>query len=111
MGNNAAFTEFEATVLATYNKGVLDKDLLSTFMERYRGTDIDHGGMTGDLAKDGLDVQEIVLKTFGKKIPKYPKLPKDHETWTEEQCEQNEKYWEERYEAMSEIENKMFGWR
>lgn len=59
MGNNAAFTDFEATVIATYNKGVLDEELLSAFMEIYRDSDIDHGGMRGTLSKDGLDVEEI----------------------------------------------------
>ena len=28
MGNNAAFTSFEASVIACHNKGVLDKELL-----------------------------------------------------------------------------------
>jgi len=32
MGNNAAFTRFEAAVIAVYNRGVLDKELLSDLM-------------------------------------------------------------------------------
>jgi hypothetical protein len=45
MGNNAAFTAFEATVIAVYNEGVLDKKLLSALMKSYEGVDIDHGGV------------------------------------------------------------------
>lgn len=109
MGNNQAFTDFEATVLATYNRGVLDKDLLSSFMEMHRGSDIDHGGMVGTIARDGLDVEEIVIKLFTGKVIESPDLPKNHKTWTEEQESVNEEYWEKRYEAFSEIANK-FGW-
>ena len=109
MGNNAAFTDFEATVLATYNKGVLDKELLSTFMEQYRGVDIDRGGMTGDLAKDGSDIDDIILKMFGVPSAPRPDLPADHKTWTPEQEAINEKYWEDRYDAVCVIE-KRFGW-
>lgn len=110
MGNNAAFTSFEATVIATYNKGVLDKELLSKLMEQYRGTDIDRGGMTGDLSKDGLDIDGIILKTFGVPDPTRLELPADHKTWTRDQEAINEKYWEDRYEAVSAIEER-FGWR
>lgn len=110
MGNNQAFTDFEATVLATYNKGVLDKDLLSTFMERYRGVDIDSGGKTGTLSKDGLDIEGIVFKIFEKAGPAKPVLPQNHKTWTSEQDRQNEEYWDARYEAFSEISRGKFGW-
>lgn len=110
VGNNEAFTTFEATVIATYDKGALDKALLSTLMEQYRGADIDHGGMVGTLSRDGLDVEEIVLKLFGKACPQYPSLPKDHRTWTPEQERQNDEYWELRSAAFAEISRGLFGW-
>lgn len=110
MGNNAAFTDFEATVIATYNKGVLDKELLSAFMEIHRGSDIDHGGMVGTLSNDGLDVEEIVIKTFGKEIPTRPELPEDYTTWTPEQDQLNEAYYETRGQLFSEISSGLFGW-
>lgn len=47
MGNNAAFTSFEASVIACYNKGVLDRGLLDALAKPYKGSDIDRGGMTG----------------------------------------------------------------
>lgn len=109
MGNNAAFTSFEASVLAVYNKGVLDKDLLDALAAQYRDSDIDRGGMTGDLAKDGLDIDGIILKTYGVELPR-PKLPKDHKTWTPEQAQANDAYYEARYDALQPIESG-WGWR
>jgi hypothetical protein len=110
MGNNAAFTAFEATVIAVYNKGVLDLELLSTFMEQYRDVDIDHGGMEGTLSNDGLDVEEIVFKTFGVKIPPRPKLPTDYLTWTPAQHIENDAYWEKRHKEFKKISCGKFGW-
>jgi len=92
MGNNRAFTAFEATVIAVYDKGVLDKELLSSFMEQYRGMDIDSGGRRGLLSKDGLDVEQVVIKTFGGELPKRPDLPADYKTWTEDQSDLNDLY-------------------
>lgn len=109
MGNNAAFTAFEATVIAVYNHGVLDKKLLSDLMRPYEGIDIDHGGMEGTLSKDKLDVEEIVIKTFGGVIPPRPKLPKNYKTWTRAQEDLNEAYHEAKAEAFLSISNK-FGW-
>lgn len=111
MGNNQAFSDFESVVIATYDKGVLDRELLSKFMEIHRGSDIDRGGMAGTLSKDGMDVEEIVLKVFAKKMPERPKLPKDHKKWTPEHEALNEAYWDSRYEAFHEIADKKFGWR
>ena len=109
VGNNAAFTSFEATVIAVYNRGVLDKELLSDLMRPYEGVDIDHGGMEGTLAKDGLDVEEIVIKTFGKTLPARPDLPKNHNDWTPEQEALNDAYQELRAEMFFAITDQ-FGW-
>jgi len=111
MGDNAAFTFFEATVIAVYDTGMLDQDLLSKFMEIHRGSDIDHGGMVGTLSKDGLDVEEIVLKVFGEEVPTYPNLPKDNAVWTRAEQLQNEEYWDRRAEAFAKISRGKFGWR
>jgi len=64
MGNNAAFTQFEHTVITLYDAGVLEPDLLAMLGERYSGTDIDHGGKLGLLSRDGFDVDEILIKTM-----------------------------------------------
>lgn len=110
MGNNAAFTSFEASVLACYNKGVLDKELLDQLAEPYRDSDIDRGGMTGDLANDELDINGIILKIYGVKLRARPKLPANHKKWTIEQELDNEKWCEEQYEALQQIEDG-WGWR
>lgn len=109
MGNNQAFTAFEATVIAAHNKGVLDEDLLYSFMEVYRDTDIDSGGMVGTLTSDGLGLYEVCLKVCGKPVPVRHDLPKDHKTWTEEQYEVNDAYHEAVYESFDELRRK-FGW-
>lgn len=110
MGNNAAFTSFEASVLAVYNKGVLDKDLLDAMAAPYEGSDIDRGGMTGDLAKDGLDIDDIILKVYGVDLPPKPVLPKNFREWSPEQEKANEEWGELQYEALHLIEGG-WGWR
>lgn len=119
MGNNAAFEAFENTVLCVYNKGVLDKELLSALMEPYRDTDIDQGGFSGKLSKKvvgpdriarKLDAIEICIQTFtGKVPPQPPKLPKEHSMWTPQQEILSEKYWNQRDDAFRKITRK-FGW-
>ena len=113
MGNNAAFTAFESTVIAVYNHGVLTKELLSDLMEPYREIDIDHGGMEGTLSKDGLDVEEIVIQTFGKPLPVRPvvqddlsKLTSYQESYQETQMDA---YWNYRTELFRSITDQ-FGW-
>ena len=111
MGNNAAFTTFEATVLSLYDQGALTPEALAAEMEPYRGSDIDSGGMLGTLSKDGLDVEEIVLKVFDASIPDGPKLPKDYKSWTEEDHAVNKEYYDRHSEALSKITYDRFGWR
>lgn len=93
MGNNQAFTDFEYTVILLYNKGVLDNTTLSEIMERYRGIDIDSGGMAGTISNDGHDVIEIVLKTFGIPLP-----------------ESSEHYGEDKWDLFHKIKSDRFGW-
>jgi len=110
LGNNQAFTIFEATVIATYDKGVLDKELLTSFISQYKGVDIDSGGKRGTLSKDGLEVEQIVLKIFGVELPVKPEFPGDYRTWTEEQTLQVESYFEKLHTEFYEITDKL-GWR
>jgi hypothetical protein len=110
MGNNAAFTAFEATVIAVHNRGILDQALLSELMEPYWGCDIDHGGMRGTLANDGLDIEEIVIKTFGKTIPAPPLLSLRHSDWTPLEEALNDAYQERRYELFHAITDEFGFW-
>lgn len=110
MGNNAAFTSFEASVIAVYNKGVLDKDLLDALAAPYEGSDIDRGGMTGDLSKDGLDIDDIILKTYGVELPPRPKLPNGGGVWTSAQREENDAWCDLQYDNLKVIQDG-WGWR
>lgn len=65
MGWNQGYTIYEATIVAAYNSGKLDKELLAAIMEPYRGTDIDHGGETGLRTKDGKSADQVAVETFG----------------------------------------------
>lgn len=109
MGWNAGYTIFEATVVGAYDLGKLDKDLLTVLMEPYRDSDIDAGGERGLTSKDGLDVVNIVLKTWGEVPPAKPELPDDYRAWTPEQDRENEDYHETRDGMFRKI-RKHFGW-
>lgn len=61
------------------------------------------------LSEDGLDIEEIVIKTFGAPLPVRPKLPKNHRKWTEAQQELNDVYQEAKAEACFKISD-CFGW-
>lgn len=65
MGWNTGYTIFEETVIGAYDLGKLDKPLLSVLMEPYRGSDIDSGGSQDLTSKDGLSVEEVVIKVWG----------------------------------------------
>jgi hypothetical protein len=92
MGNNAAYLAFEAVTIAAYDKGVLDAELLESFCEAFRGKDADPADAGSLLAKDGLDIYEVIIKISGQPVPERPKLPKDHKAWTDEDHEANEAY-------------------
>ena len=110
MGNNAAFTSFEASVIAVYNRGVLDKELLDSLAAPYEGMDIDRGGMEGTLAKDGLDIDGVICKVYGIVLAPYPDIPKDYLEWTDAQRDANDEWVEAKYEAIDKIQEK-WGWR
>lgn len=109
MGNNSYYTIFQATVIGAYNLGKLDKELLAVLMEPYRGTDIDSGGSYDLTAKDGLDVEEVCIKTMVGRVPTRPRLPMDYKKWTVAQDKENEAYNEAMGEAFGAITDQ-FGW-
>ena len=109
MGNNAAFTSFEASVIAVYNRGFLDKKLLKDLAKPYADMDIDRGGMEGTLTKDKLDIDGVILKVYGVSLPPRPKLPKDYNKWTPEQGRANEDWYDLQRDAVYKIE-RTWGW-
>jgi hypothetical protein len=62
MGWNEAYTILESAVISAYDLGKLDETLLRALMEKYRNSDIDHGGSADLQAKDGLNCDEIIVK-------------------------------------------------
>jgi hypothetical protein len=109
MGNNSAFTVFEATVVGIYDLGKLDRKVLAVLMEPYRDSDADSGGKAGLTGKDGLEVEEIVIKVMGGRLPARPKLPKNYLEWTPKQHQANEAHHEAVAGAFREITSR-FGW-
>lgn len=109
MGNNAAYTSFEWITIYLYDKGLLNKEILSDIMEQYRGTDIDSGGSRDLISKDGLGIYEVVLKTFDIKVPEKPNVPKNWKDQTEEQNEIWNNYCDTIYDLFNEVTDK-FGW-
>lgn len=118
MGWNAGYTIFEETVIGAYNLGVLDTALLKVLMEPYRATDIDSGGSRDLQAKDGLSVEEVVIKimeprlfkTLNEARVRISKFPKDWKKQTKKQREAIEAYYESRYKVFHNITDKKFGW-
>lgn len=103
MGWNQGYTIFESTVVGVYDLGKLDKDMLAVLMEPYRNTDIDSGGRVGLEAKDGKNVEEIVVAVMGGKVPARPPGGDDYDV------EADEQYMDAMYDAFSSVTRK-FGW-
>jgi hypothetical protein len=110
MGNNQAFSSFEASVIAVYNRGFLDKELLAALAKPYEDMDIDRGGMEGTLTKDKLDIDGVILKVYGVTLPPKPKLPKDWNKWTDAQLNASDAWEELKAEALNKIGRK-WGWQ
>ena len=126
MGNNAAFTSFEAAVIAVYNHSLdydfemrqsgmetpelfLNRELLDALAASYSGMDIDRGGMEGTLTNDGLDIDGVICKVYGIELPPYPDIPDRWTLWTDEQRDANDAWQEAKYEAINKLEIK-WGW-
>jgi len=103
MGNNAAYSNFEGVIIAIYDKGVLDADLLESICEVFRDQDADSGDVGDVTAKDGLNLYEILIKVSGKEIPQKPDLPANYRDWTPEQDAANDNYHEAVHALVNEI--------
>lgn len=110
MGNNSAYTNFESLTVGLYNKGLLNKEILSSIMEQYRGTDIDSGGSMDLVSDDGLEVVEIVVRTLGKEVPQRPDVPYSFQNRTQEEQELYDNYMDTIYESFYDIKSNQFGW-
>lgn len=101
MGNNAAYGQWEHTVIELKKAGVLTPELLDAISKYHEGTDIDSGG-SADLEVDGHTVEEICVLTFNPDFK--PVKPND--------IDADDEYWEGDawYEAFEELSDR-WGWR
>jgi hypothetical protein len=109
MGNNSAFTNFERLSMELYDKGLLNKEILSCIMEQYRDVDIDSGGSCDLISKDGLNIAGVVFKIFDIKVPEKPNIPTNWKDQTEEQRKIWDNYCSVMYDLFNKVTNK-FGW-
>jgi hypothetical protein len=105
LGNNVTYSTFQHTVITLYNHGVLTVDLLDELAKEYEGTDIDSGGDTGLLTKDGKTLEEVCIGLIDP-------------AWIPERSENDEDYmdpaeWEdeERYYKWERITDGRWGWK
>ena len=86
MGNNAAFTYFEETVIKLYDQGALTLPVLDTIAENYRDTDIDSGGMRDLQTKDGKGLFQVCIELINPDFVPVETDPADPDsyakTWT-----------------------------
>ena len=101
MGWNTGYTIFEATVIGAYDLGVLTPELLSVLMEPYRGTDIDDGGRMELVARDGKEIHQVVIETFGGVMEPEPA--------DDAPDEEHDVHWDGVYDAFQAVTDK-FGW-
>lgn len=106
MGDNAAYTFFEGAVVGLYDLGKIDKKSLDVLGKLFDGCDIDHGGSRDLVAKDGKDLQEIIISVMLPKV--YSKLL-TMPSGTNNQRETRETREEAFYEAESRVTDR-WGW-
>jgi|SRR5947209_8601833 len=103
MGNNAAYSTFQHTIITLYNHNALTLALLDELAKEYKDTDIDSGGDTGLTAKDGKTLEEVCI---GLVDPTWVVTKQDDEHYV------NPEFWEddERYEKWTSITDDRWGW-
>lgn len=88
MGWNHGYTCMEASVIAVYNTGLLNKTILDAMMEPYKDTDCDAGGSRDLKTNDGLCVEQVICKIMEpekyKEITEHPVWIQDQEPGTED---------------------------
>ena len=105
MGNNAAYSIFKHTIITIYNHGALTLALLDALAKEYAGTDIDSGGDTGLLTKDGKTLEEVCIGIID---PAWvPVKNNENGAYYNEECWEDE----ERNNKWSEITYDRWGWR
>lgn len=100
MRMRAAYTTFEQTVMALYDKEAITPELLDTLAWMYRGMEVDSAGSRGLVARDGKDLQQVCIALVN---PSF--------TLVERDCkDDNDEYWECELREWSKIVTSRWGW-
>ena len=103
MGNNAAYSTFEYTVVTIYDHGVLTLELLDALARDYTGMDIDAGGSRDLTTKDGKTLEEVSIGLVDpqwKPVKRDDKHYSDPEFWEDDEC----------YDKWTSITDERWGW-
>lgn len=103
MGNNAAYSSFEHTIITIYDHGVLTLPLLDVLAKDYEGMDVDSGGSRDLKTKDGKTLEEICI---GLVDPSWVPVKGD-DTWY---SDPDHWEWDEEYNKWNEIRHGRWGW-
>ena len=100
MRTRTAYTTFEQTVIALYDKEALTLNLLDTLAWMYTGMEVDSAGSRSLIARDGRDVQQvcIALTSPGFLLAESGSSDDDDE------------YWERELEEWTKIARTRWGW-
>jgi hypothetical protein len=105
MGNNAAYSSFEHTIVTIYNHGILTLELLDELAKDYEGMDVDAGGSRDLQTKDGKTLKEVCIGLVDPAwVPVKTDGPDDYD-------DPEEWEWEEKYGKWNEITDERWGWR
>lgn len=95
-----AYTTFEQTVIALYDKGAITPELLDTLAWMYRGMEVDTAGGKGLVAHDNKDVQQVCIALLNPSFTLVEKGSNDDD----------DEYWERELYEWSKIVNTRWGW-
>lgn len=101
MRSRAAYTTFEQTVMALYEKRTLTLDLLDLLAKMYQGIAVDSAGSKNLRASDGKDMQQVCIALVD---PAFALVERGA-------CNDNDEYWEQELNTWSHIISNRWGWR
>jgi hypothetical protein len=104
MGNNAAYSSFEHTIITVYDHGVLTLELLDALAKDYEDMDVDSGGSRDLTTKDGKTLEEVCI---GLVDPSWVPVKSDGKYYSDPDAWE----WDERYSKWNEITHGRWGWR
>ena len=105
MGNNAAYSAFEHTIITIYNHGVLTLELLDEIAKDLEGMDVDSGGSRDHTTKDGKTLEYVCIGLVD------PEWVPVKDTESDAYYDPDEWEYEERYSKWEEITDNRWGWR